>query len=58
LSSALNAGSLRPLIERAGEVLARDLTQEDGRPRARRGEAGDESDGESTAGERAVHVTH
>jgi GTPase len=56
--SALDAASLRPLIERAGEVLARDLTREDGRARSRRGEAEDESTAdESTADERAAQVT-
>ncbi|HEV3469410.1 MAG TPA: GTPase HflX [Pyrinomonadaceae bacterium] len=41
--SAVNPASVRPLVVRAGEILARDLTREDGPRRTGRGEAGDEA---------------
>ncbi|MBC7933352.1 MAG: hypothetical protein H7Z38_22545, partial [Rubrivivax sp.] len=34
-ASALNPATLRPLLERAGAILARDLTHEDKRPKLR-----------------------
>ncbi|HWS56751.1 MAG TPA: GTPase HflX [Pyrinomonadaceae bacterium] len=47
--SAVKASTVRPLIERAGEILARDLTSEDGRPRARRGGETDDAGGPDEA---------
>jgi GTP-binding protein HflX len=48
--SALKPDSLRPLLERAGAILARDLAPDEKRPRGASGdEAGDEAGGEGQA---------